>query len=96
MTKQAVEKGGTEEYIKKGAKSRVDKKRSFDDRKITKKITITADTDFLLDSLALIYGISRGELLDEIIHVTAVAYNLAIEITAERPDFGELKIYKVQ
>lgn len=94
--KQAVEKGGSAEYIKEEAKSGVVDKRSLNDhKKVTKKITITADTDFLIDSLALIYGTTRGELVDKVVQITAVSYNLAVDITGERPKFGKLEIYKM-
>lgn len=96
--KKAVGKGGNEVYIKKGAKSRADGKRSINDRqKVVKQIRVTADTDYLITSLALIYNITQGELIDEIVRVTATAYNLAVDLSQQRPvltDFSEVLIFK--
>lgn len=91
--KKAVGKGGNEEYIKKGAKSRVGRKRSINDRqKTVKQITITKNTDKLLDSLSMIYNVSRGEIIDEVIQATAIAYNITVNVYRVRPDFDNFEI----
>lgn len=93
MSKDAVGKGGTREYIKKDGKSGTVGKRSFDDRpKVVKQITILADTDKLLDSFALLYSVSRGEIIDEVIQATAIAYNITVGVCKERPDFDNFQI----
>jgi len=98
MTKEAVEKGGTRDYIKKDGKNGTVGKRSINDRqKVVKQIRVTADTDYLITSLALIYNITQGELIDEIVRVTATAYNLAVDLSQQRPvltDFSEVLIFK--
>lgn len=87
--KKAVGKGGNEVYIKKGAKSRADGKRSIDDRaepSVIRRYQITAYTDGLLSQLALVSGSSKGEALELAVQLYGFAYSQAVRLMDARPE----------
>lgn len=85
---------GTSEDLKKDPKTTTVVKRSIDDRnKVTRRLVIGDTTDAVLDQLAAILGMPRGQVADIAIKSYAIAYNVAITIQSARPEIKEVADY---
>ena len=65
---------------------KVEGKRTIDDQeKVTRRLVLSANTDYILNQCAVIHGITRGQVVDIAIVAYAVAHNVVVTMRRDGP-----------